>query len=68
MELDKEVFELEQTDECRTCMGDHNDDVHGATTRVRKWLRAKIDFEIGYAAAVASAMVQTANECSAKAA
>ena len=68
MELDREEFEMEETDECRTCMGDHDDAVHDATVRVRKWLRAKIDFEIGYAAALASAMVQTANECSAKAA
>lgn len=68
MELDKEIFEMEATDECRTCMGNHDDAVHNATMRIRQWLRAKVNFEIGYGAALASAMLQSANECSAKAA
>ncbi len=59
---------MEETDECRTCMGDHDDAVHGATMRIHQWLRTKVDFEIGYGAALASAMLQSANECSAKAA
>ncbi|MDQ2899398.1 MAG: hypothetical protein M3Y07_06305 [Acidobacteriota bacterium] len=44
MKLEIEVEnEVEEPDQCRSCMGDHDEHIHAATLRVRGWLRSEIN-------------------------
>ena len=31
-----------RTRECRTCLGDHDEEIHAATISVRQWFRAEV--------------------------
>lgn len=42
MELEIEVDETEEPDQCGWCMGDHDENIHAATLRVRGWLRSEV--------------------------
>lgn len=33
--------------ECPTCLGEHNEDIHGATIRVHRWFRTEVTRGLG---------------------
>ncbi|MGI8988703.1 MAG: hypothetical protein ACR2I2_03840 [Bryobacteraceae bacterium] len=52
MEFEIEVEAgIDEIDQCHSCMGDHDENVHAATLRVRNWLRSEVNRKLGPAAA-----------------
>ena len=38
----KGVAERIRTADCRVCMGQHEQEIHEATTRIRRWFRSEV--------------------------